>query len=139
MIKNNQVWVLEIQDSNGESDIASIVAVSRKSSKVAAITKVYTPERWRGMRYAERLVRRVCKEYEQFLRCCNDDVNFFFLLRLLKKHEKIVLYAGVDNPARKVYARVGFQGLTAESSAVDGADHWLEIGFDQAKVDLGHW
>jgi len=64
---------------------------------------------------------------------------FFFLLRLLKKHEKIVLYAGVDNPARKVYARVGFQGLTAESSAVDGADHWLEIGFDQAKVDLGHW
>lgn len=65
MITNKQVWVLEIENPNGVSDIASIVAVTRKSKNVAAITKVYTPEAWRGQRCAERLVRRVCREYEQ--------------------------------------------------------------------------
>ncbi|OJA19567.1 N-acyltransferase superfamily [Rhizopogon vesiculosus] len=120
LIKNHQVWVLEIT-TNGESEIASIVAVTRKSSGIAAITKVYTPENWRRkFRCAERLVRRVCRE-------------------LLKTHEQVVLYVGVGNPAAKVYDRVGFQGLTEGSPAVGGVEHWLEIGFDQAKVDLGHW
>ncbi|KAG0707459.1 hypothetical protein DFH29DRAFT_844488 [Suillus ampliporus] len=120
MIANKQVWVLEIQKPNEEPDIASIVAVTRKSKDVAAITKVYTPEEWRGRRCAERLVRYVCTE-------------------LLEKYEQVVLYVGVENDARRVYDRVGFKGLSEGAPAIDGVENWLEIGFDQAKVELGHW
>jgi hypothetical protein len=69
----------------------------------------------------------------------HNDANFFLLPRLLKTHEQVVLYVGVGNPAERVYDRVGFQGLTERSRAIDGVEHWLEIGFDQAKVNLGHW
>jgi hypothetical protein len=62
-----------------------------------------------------------------------------FFYRLLKTHEKVVLYVGVENPAKIVYDRVGFLGLAPGSPAVDGVEHWLEIGFDRAEVDLGHW
>ncbi|OJA19667.1 hypothetical protein AZE42_02827 [Rhizopogon vesiculosus] len=120
MIANEQVWVLEMRDSDGELDVATIVAVTRKSSDVAAITKVFTPAKWGRRGCAERLVRHVCKE-------------------LLQTYKTIVLYVGVDNPARRVYARVGFKGLTEGSPLDDEVEHWVEIGFDQAKVDLGHW
>jgi len=62
--------------SDGESGIASIVAVTRKSEGVAAITKVYTPNRWRGKGCAERLVRRVCREYEIATMILHHDANF---------------------------------------------------------------
>jgi len=137
LIDNKQVWVFEIQNSDGESDIVSIVAVTRKSKDVAAITKVFTPNAWRGNRYAERLVRRVCREYEHDYNC-RTSTNFF-LRRLLRTYKKVVLYVGVDNRAKSVYARVGFPGLTKESPVMDGVENWLEIGFDQTKVELGHW
>lgn len=117
LIANKQVWVLEIQKRNGAPEIATIVAVTRKSEGVATITKVYTPERWRGKGCAERLVRHVCIE-------------------LLEKYKQVVLYVGVDNSAKIVYNRVGFQGLSEGSLS---SERWLEIGFDQAKVKLGHW
>ncbi|KAG0707499.1 hypothetical protein DFH29DRAFT_628059 [Suillus ampliporus] len=120
MVANKQVWVLEIQKPNEEPDIASIVAVTRKSEYIAAITKVYTPEKWRGRCCAERLVRHVCTE-------------------LLETYEQVVLYVGVENGAGKVYDRVGFQGLKKGSPTIDGVEHWLEIGFDTSKVELGHW
>ncbi|KAG1753555.1 uncharacterized protein EDB91DRAFT_1043631 [Suillus paluster] len=120
LIDNNQAWVYEVRESNDETDIASIVAVTRDSTTVAAITKVYTPDIWRGKGRAERLVRRVCRE-------------------LLKTHEQVVLYVGVDNHAKKVYDRVGFQGLSEGFPTIDGAEHWVEIGFDRAEVTLGHW
>ncbi|KAG1757182.1 hypothetical protein EDB19DRAFT_1890983 [Suillus lakei] len=116
LIANKQVWVHEIQRRNGKPEIATIVTVTRKSEGVAAITKVYTPEKWRGKGCAERLVRHVCIE-------------------LLEKYKKIVLYVGVDNSAKIVYDRVGFQDLNEGSPS----ERWLEIGFDQAKVELGHW
>ncbi|KAG1776812.1 hypothetical protein EV702DRAFT_946791, partial [Suillus placidus] len=117
LIENGQVWVYEIKEAGGETDIASIVAATRQSDTVAAITKVYTPEMWQRKGRAERLVRRVCRE-------------------LLKTHEQVVLYVCAKNPARKLYDRVGFQDLRKEAP---GAERWLEIGFDRAEVELGHW
>jgi predicted GNAT family acetyltransferase len=55
--------VHEICLPNQEAEIASIVAVTRTSETVAAITKVYTNRQWRQRGCAERLTRRVCKEY----------------------------------------------------------------------------
>ncbi|KAG1747345.1 hypothetical protein EDB19DRAFT_300124 [Suillus lakei] len=120
LIENGQVWVYEIQEAGGETDIATIVAVTRQSNDVAAITKVYTPKRWGRKGRAERLVRRVCRE-------------------LLKTHKQVVLYVGTENRAKKLYDRVGFQGLREGSPEVDGVERWLEIGFDRAEVELGHW
>ena len=45
-----------------------------------------------------------------------------------------------NNPtAAKVYHRVGFVGLSEDEEPVEGVESWLELGFDQEKVDLGHW
>lgn len=121
LITKNQLWVHRINES-GASNIASLCALTRNTSRVAAITKVYTNPRFRKRGCAERLVARVCKHY------FSPGPN---------KKESIVLYVGVDNPAAKVYSRVGFVGLTPASRA--GAERWTEIGFDQSKVALGHW
>lgn len=51
-----------------------------------------------------------------------------------------MLYVGNKNPAMRVYDKVGFVGLG--SSAPEQYKHvedWLEIGFDQSRVELGHW
>lgn len=117
LIANKQVWVLEMQKHNEKPEIATIVAVTRKSEGVATITKVYTPAKWRGKGCAKTLVRHVCVE-------------------LLEKYKQIVLYVGVENPAKMVYSHVGFQGISGGSPS---AERWREIGFDQSKVELGHW
>lgn len=60
LISKKEVWVHMIQEGeDGEPDIASIVAVTRKSGRVSAITKVFTNPRWRALGCAERLLRRV--------------------------------------------------------------------------------
>lgn len=121
LISKSQLWVHEISEAGMAPEIASIVAVTRTSESVAAITKVYTNPRWRQRRCAERLVRRVCKH-------------------LLKSKEKVVLYVAHNNPAAaKVYDRVGFLGLGPTSSAVPEVSSWLELGFDRNLVTLGHW
>ncbi|KAL4070646.1 hypothetical protein J3A83DRAFT_3239360 [Scleroderma citrinum] len=120
LIKGREVWIHLIQEGeNGEWDVASIVAASRRSENVAAVTKVYTNPRWRQLGCAERLLRRVCKE-------------------LLLEKERVVLYVGVDNNAAGVYRRVGFQGLGG-SGEVEGVEKWLELGFDKQRVNLGYW
>ncbi|KAF8161424.1 acyl-CoA N-acyltransferase [Crassisporium funariophilum] len=116
LIDHKQVWVLKV---NGE--VVCIVAFTRNSAKVATISKVYTHPDFRGMKYAERLVRHVCN----------------WLLRE-KGREAVTLFVGVDNLAAKVYHRVGFEGLD-NSPAVEGVDLWLELGFDRSKIVLGHW
>ncbi|KAI0095041.1 hypothetical protein BDY19DRAFT_880874 [Irpex rosettiformis] len=121
MIKNRQLWVHEIRYHNQPAEIASIVAVTRNSSTMATITKVYTNPVWRGKGCAERLVRKVTKH-------------------LLKTKERVCLYVAHNNPAAaKVYHRVGFLGLGPGGEPVDGIDRWLELGFDRSKVELGHW
>ncbi|KAG2062270.1 hypothetical protein BDR06DRAFT_1001358 [Suillus hirtellus] len=123
LIANKSVWVLEIKKrkegpGNEKPEIATIVAATRKSEGIATISKVYTPKKWRGKGCAEILVRHACIE-------------------LLQKYKEIVLYVGVElGSAKKVYGRVGFQGLDDESPL---SERWLEIGFDQDKVELGHW
>ncbi|KAG6817940.1 hypothetical protein H0H87_012408 [Tephrocybe sp. NHM501043] len=59
LISNNQLWVHTIQNGDQTPEIASIVAVTRESASVAAITKVFTNPDWRSRRCAERLVRKV--------------------------------------------------------------------------------
>lgn len=59
LIEQRQVWVHTIKVHERPEEIASIVAVTRESPSVAAITKVYTNPDWRSRRCAERLVRKV--------------------------------------------------------------------------------
>ncbi|KAG0701477.1 hypothetical protein DFH29DRAFT_1000222 [Suillus ampliporus] len=121
LVKERDIWVLEITAEKEEPDIASIVAVSRKSKTVAAITKVFSKPAWRGLGCAEILVRHVCEE-------------------LLVDSERVVLYVGKGNRAMNAYRRVGFCGLgTDQTTAMDGIEPWLEVGFDPAHVSLGHW
>ncbi|KAF5385238.1 hypothetical protein D9615_001282 [Tricholomella constricta] len=121
LTSRKQLWVHTIEALNKPSEIASIVAVTRESETVAAITKVYTNPDWRSRRCAERLVRNVTQN-------------------LLKTKESVVLYVAHNNPAAsKVYDRVGFAGLAGSSLPVNGVDSWLEVGFDRDMIDLGHW
>ncbi|KAG6872519.1 hypothetical protein C0995_009209 [Termitomyces sp. Mi166 len=123
LVEKNQIWVHEAKGPGGTKEIASIVAFTRNSDRVAAITKVYTNKRWRGQGCAERLVRKVCEH----------------LLTGPDSKESVVLYVAHDNGAAiRVYDRVGFAGLARDGQRVQGVDPWLEIGFDTNKVVLGH-
>ena len=51
----------------------------------------------------------------------------------------MVLFVGHDNPAAKVYGRVGFVGLGENAEPIEGIDPWLEVGLDQDVVHMGHW
>ncbi|KAG1745115.1 uncharacterized protein EDB91DRAFT_1080608 [Suillus paluster] len=111
LTKERNIWVLEITVEEGEPDIASIVAVTRKSKLIVAITKGF------GLM----LVRHVCEE-------------------LLVNNERVVLYVGKDNGAMNVYHRIGFYGLgTDQTPPPDGIEPWLEVGFDPVHASLGHW
>jgi len=133
------LWVHQLDDSTS-SDICSIVATTRKSENVTAITKVYTNPLYRSRGCAERLVRRVCQQ------CVSFPTIFIFIVdwadgmpsALLKERkDSVVLFVAHDNlAAAKVYDRVGFQGLCGKPR-VGGVDPWLEVGFQDTK--LGHW
>lgn len=119
LIKNGLLWVHQLNESPS-SDICSIVATTRKSENVTAITKVYTNPLYRSRGCAERLVRRVCQH-----------------ALLKERKDSVVLFVAHDNlAAAKVYDRVGFQGLCGKPR-VEGVDPWLEVGFQD--TNLGHW
>ncbi|KAG6868868.1 hypothetical protein C0993_008616 [Termitomyces sp. T159_Od127] len=121
LLSLNQVWVHTIKEGDQPTEIACIVAVTRESVNVSAITKVFTNPSWRSRGCAERLVRKVTQN-------------------LLKRKESVVLYVAHNNPAAsKVYNRVGFVGLDNSMPPVNGVDSWQEIGFDRDEVVLGHW
>ncbi|THH11061.1 hypothetical protein EW145_g902 [Phellinidium pouzarii] len=122
LVRKQQLWVLEVCSAHGSS-IACIVALTRTNAMVTAITKVYTPPRWRNLRFAFRLVRAVCDH----------------LFNVEKKHF-VVLYVGHGNPAAHVYNRVGFVGLDPRSNEqFKLVENWLELGFDRSRVELGQW
>ncbi|TDL28040.1 hypothetical protein BD410DRAFT_781986 [Rickenella mellea] len=123
LIDQGQVWVHEVKRNGQPSAIASIVAVTRETASVSAITKVYTNPDFRRRGFAERLVRKVTQELLQ------------------SGKEFVVLYVAHDNKAAaKVYHRVGFAGLASDANEVTpGVEPWLELGFDQSVVRLGHW
>ncbi|KAF9225478.1 hypothetical protein BS17DRAFT_701202 [Gyrodon lividus] len=120
LITNQQAWVHMIKKGDEEWDIACLVAATRESDNVTAITKVYAPARWRGLGCAARLMHRVCQE-------------------ILQNKQRVVLYVGNGRdlaPARRVYQKVGFQGLGGDQP-VEGVEKWLEIGF--TPTTLGYW
>jgi predicted GNAT family acetyltransferase len=122
LVRHGLIWVLEVSRAGHDSDIASIVAVTRSSANVSGITKVYTNPRWRKRGCAERLVRHVTRHL------------------LASKVPTVVLYVAHDNAAAAgVYHRVGFRGLGDSKTRVEGVDNWLELGFDRNFVRLGHW
>ncbi|RPD81891.1 hypothetical protein L226DRAFT_555942 [Lentinus tigrinus ALCF2SS1-7] len=118
LVQKRQLWVYEIQCPGREPEIACIVAVTRTTATVAGITKVFTDSRWRSRGCAERLTWHVCQY-------------------LLETKDTVVLYVGHNNPAAKVYRRVGFVGFASEHDGKPNS--WKELGFDSSKIELGHW
>ncbi|KAG5219882.1 Acetyltransferase (GNAT) domain [Salix suchowensis] len=109
LIRAQQVWVYEA--SSGV--IACICAAARHSQRASVISKVYTSKAFRRKGFAERLVRHVVQQ------------------------ESVVLYVGKNNPARRVYDRVGFSGIGDQAKSSDDHEDWLEVGFDVAITGVG--
>jgi hypothetical protein len=61
--RNKMLWVHELDNEAGTRGIASIVATSRQSESVTAITKVFTNPEYRNRGCAEALVRFVTHQY----------------------------------------------------------------------------
>ncbi|KAG6837672.1 hypothetical protein H0H93_004948 [Arthromyces matolae] len=56
LISQNQLWVHSIKTGNAPTELASIVAVTRESASVSAITKVFTNPVWRSRGQKESVV-----------------------------------------------------------------------------------
>ncbi|KAF8911621.1 hypothetical protein CPB84DRAFT_1742998 [Gymnopilus junonius] len=121
LVESGSVWVYSVTYQGQRPMIASIVATTRNTQTTATVTKVFTHPNFRGQGCAEVLVRKVCKE----------------LLNAGKQY--IVLYVGLANRAANVYKKVGFVGIGDGASSYPGVDPWLELGFDQSFVQMGHW
>lgn len=138
LIKKGQVWVYEVVPGGGfgEREIASIVAATRTSCSVTAITKVVTNDKWLKKGCARALTGAVTKEYAHLFisNTRYSDIRD----RLLEINKSVVLYVAHDNPAASsVYRRVGFVG--PDPLAPSAEESWKEIGFDRRQVTLGHW
>ncbi|KAF8527412.1 hypothetical protein BU17DRAFT_61565 [Hysterangium stoloniferum] len=119
LVSNKIAWVHEVIQNNS-SHIACLVATTRNGVNVGTITKVFTHPAWRKRGCAERLVRKVCR-------------NFL----ITQGKQWVVLYVAHNNPAAaKVYDKVGFTGLCGKPRA-EGVDDWIEIGCRGAQI--GHW
>ncbi|KAF8560057.1 hypothetical protein OG21DRAFT_1401354 [Imleria badia] len=116
LITNQQAWVHMIKRGGEDWETACLVATTRESENVTAVTKVFTADKWRSRGCAARLLHRVCQE-------------------IIQKGKTAVLYVGTELKfARKVYRKLGFQGLDEEQENVE---RWVEIGFEGAS--LGYW
>ncbi|KAF9523821.1 hypothetical protein CPB83DRAFT_839380 [Crepidotus variabilis] len=122
LIHKGLVFVHTLGKEPKPAKIVSLVAFTRNTEKTATITKVVTDPEARGRKCAERLTRFVC--HQLFTR---------------GRKENIALFVGVNNPAAKVYQRVGFVGIGENPAPANGVEHWVEYGFDRQQVDLGHW
>ncbi|KAB5593193.1 GNAT family acetyltransferase [Ceratobasidium theobromae] len=119
LIREKRIWVYETLDVRNRPRIASMVASSRTSANVAAITKVYTTPAFRGRHYARYLVQWVTQH-----------------LLYNEGKDSVTLYVSHGNPAEKVYHQVGYVGLCGTPRSVMVED-WLEIGFQGTL--RGHW
>ncbi|KAF8551720.1 hypothetical protein OG21DRAFT_1417464 [Imleria badia] len=124
LITNQQAWVHMVQKEGQEPEIACLVAATQESDNVTAVTKVFTAEHWRGRGCAARLLHRVCQN-------------------ILQKKERVVLYVEDTEalaPARKVYRKIGFQGLDGpQGQQVKDLEKWLEIGFKDTTLSCWCW
>ncbi|KZT54128.1 hypothetical protein CALCODRAFT_473876 [Calocera cornea HHB12733] len=122
LIDRKELYVCEAPCGPGQTgwEVVCIVAVTRKSSKVAAVSKVFTHQNHRRKGYAKLLLTHVCHE-------------------VLRTEQHIVLFVAHDlTTAAGVYGRVGFVGVgdrpISERSSVE---RWLELGFKD--TEIGHW
>ncbi|KZO96417.1 hypothetical protein CALVIDRAFT_563905 [Calocera viscosa TUFC12733] len=119
MIAKRQLWVYEVFDPRTQAvEVVSLVAVTRDTDNIAAISKVFTSPEWRGKGFARSIVAIVCRE-------------------VLKHKSRVVLYVAHDNPAAAtVYGRVGFVGV-GENRPHPEVEDWIELGFNNTV--LGFW
>ncbi|KZO96418.1 hypothetical protein CALVIDRAFT_598364 [Calocera viscosa TUFC12733] len=122
LIQRKELYVCDVLRGGraDDYDVVCIIAVTRKSTKVAAVSKVFTHENYRRRGYAKRLLAHVCHE-------------------VLRTKQQIVLFVAHDlKTAAGVYGRVGFVGVgdrpMSERALVE---RWLELGFED--TDTGHW
>ncbi|OSC99456.1 hypothetical protein PYCCODRAFT_1373154 [Trametes coccinea BRFM310] len=121
LIRNGEAWIYATDQPGHDTEITCMVAVTRTTDSVSAITKVFTSSNWRSHRHAQRLVHFVCA-------------------RLLQEKESVVLYVAHNNQAaEKVYRRVKFVAHSSARDESELADSWKELGFDREVVQLGHW
>jgi ribosomal protein S18 acetylase RimI-like enzyme len=162
MIRAKQLWVYQLpantynaSSSNAsnravrstDTAVATIVAVTRSTPSVSAITKVYTDAAYRNHGYAEQLVAHVTSELLR--KPVSDQARYFQLEAQTpqpgKKQQSVILYVGHTLDAARIYRRVGFVGLGEDEGSssvrqdvkVEGVEDWLELGFEGAS--LGHW
>ena len=62
MTRDNHLWVCEVKTPGRDFELASIVATTRVTETVAAVTKVFTSPKWRSQGYAGQLMRFVCRQ-----------------------------------------------------------------------------
>jgi len=105
------VYELPKKPAGAHSAIASIVAVTRVSEEVAAITKVYADDACRRGGCASSVIRVVAQHYRD-------------------QKKRVVLYVAREKETAKgAYERCGFKELS----------DWIEIGFARDEVELGYW
>ena len=142
MINANQLWVYQLPTdlasgtTKNNTAIATIVAVTRSTPTVSAITKVYTNAAHRNRGCAEKLVAHVSNELLSTpIQTRGGCPKVDAYVQATKKAHSVVLFVGHTLDATRVYRRVGFVGL--DGSKGDGIEDWLELGFEGA--NLGHW
>jgi predicted GNAT family acetyltransferase len=146
LIRHGLVWAYLMDDGI----LSTIVAVTRSSSHVAAITKVYTAPQSRRRGCADHLVAHVCEQlvqrisplFHQILtvaapaRSCPTSSRQF---KAGKSH--VVLFVGHTLSAARVYNRVGFIGVGTPKGKHcvqdPNVERWLELGFEGTHI--GHW
>ena len=142
LIHHGLLWVY-IMDGGA---LSTIVAVTRSSSQVAGITKVYTAPQFRRRGCADRLVAHVC-EQSVYLRgsplsCQTLTASAPAPSRQFKDGKSYaVLFVGHALPAARVYNRVGFVGVGTSKGQHcvqdSNVERWLELGFEGTRT--GHW
>ena len=63
LVAKERAWVHLIQKGDQAPEVACLVAATRTSDDVTAISKVFTAPEWRKRGCAARLLHRVCQEY----------------------------------------------------------------------------
>jgi len=119
LIQSGELWGYLAND-----ELVAIVALTRPTPSVMAITKVFTAEEQRRKGYASALVRHVCD----------------FALNVLGKNRIVLYVAGENVSAMKLYGTVGFRGV-GHRARIPGEsvrlEHWREVGFEN--TTRGYW
>jgi len=119
-----------------------MVAITRSSPSITAVTKVVTDPEFLSQGWAKRLLKFVCQK-SVFAPLCHHYFlltyhSFTLSLFIEEKKQELVLYVYRGNvAAEKVYHSLGFGGLFGEEPDSDLDPDWIEIGFHD--TDLGHW